>query len=158
MIAALLISLTKQTPDGNINTANKDTAINVELGSYRYDFQGTKAVKLTDDNVTSLDEFLTIAAKKDISLGCKKVYYLVTAHSEDKKQVLLNYGCENPGSRMYAVQESGKWKFISPTNQFDMLGIPLCSHVEKNNIAKSIAPVCYSETNDAESPLQYRAR
>ena len=158
LIATLVVSLTKQNTEGNINTSNNDNAINVELGSYRYDFQGTKAVKLTDENVTSLDEFLTTAAKKDISLNCKKSYFWVTAFSDDRKQVLLNYGCENLGSRMFAVQESGKWKFISPTNQFDMLGIPLCSHVSENNIAKNIAPVCYSETNDTNNPLQYQAR
>lgn len=158
LIAALIILITKQSTDGNTNTSNKDNTVNVELGSYRYDIQGAKAVKLTDENVTSLNDFLIAAAKKDISSNCEKSYYWVTAFSDDRKQVLLNYGCENPGSRMFAVQESGKWKFISPTNQFDMLGVPLCSHVNGNNIAKSIAPVCYSETNDAERQLQYEAR
>ena len=158
LVAALIILITKQSTDGNINTSNNDNAVNVELGSYRYDFESTKAVKLTDENVTSLDEFLTTAAKKDISSNCKKSYYWVMAFSDDRKQVLLNYGCENPDSRMFAVQESGKWKFISPTNQFDMFGVPLCSHVNENNIAKNIAPVCYSETNDAKHPLQYQAR
>jgi len=158
MVAALLISLTKQNTDVNTDTSSKDNAINVELGSYRYDFQGTKAIKLSDENVTSLDEFLTAAAKKDISSNCEKSYFWVMAFSDDKKQVLLNYGCENLGSRMFAVQEFGKWKFISPTSQFDMLGIPLCSHVNENNITKSIAPVCYSETKDTKNPPKYQAR
>lgn len=158
LVAALLILLTKQNTDNSPDTSYKDSAVNVELGSYQYDFQGTKAVKLSDENVTSLNEFLTTAAKKDISSNCEKSYYWVTAFSDDRNQVLLNYGCENPGSRMFAVQESGKWKFISPTNQFDMLGIPLCSHVNENDIAKNIAPVCYSETNNAKNPLQYQAR
>ena len=158
LVAALVISLTMQNKYGNAETSNNDNAINIELGSYQYDFQGTKAVKLSDENVTSLHDFLTTAAKKDISSNCEKSYYWVMAFSDDRKQVLLNYGCENPGSRMFAVQESGKWKFISPTNQFDMFGVPLCSHVNENNIAKNIAPVCYSETNDAKQPLQYQAR
>ena len=158
LVAALLVVLIKQDTDSPTNTSNKDNAINVELGSYQYDFKGTKAVKVTDENVTSLDEFLTTAAKKDISMNCGKVYYWVSAFSDDRKQVLLNYGCDNPGSRMFAVQTSGEWKFISPTNQFDMLGIPLCGHVNENNIAKNIAPVCYSETNEAKNPLQYQAR
>lgn len=158
LVAALIISLTKQMTDDTTNISHKDNAINVELGSYRYDFQSTKAVKLTDENVTSLDEFLTAAAKKDISSNCKKSYYWVTTFSDDRKQVLLNYGCENPGSRMFAIQESGKWKFISPTSQFDMLGVPLCSHVNENDIAKSIAPVCYNETNDTEHSLHYQVR
>ena len=59
LVAALIILITKQSTDGNINTSNNDNAVNVELGSYRYDFESTKAVKLTDENVTSLDEFLT---------------------------------------------------------------------------------------------------
>ena len=158
LVSGLLISLTNQITADNSDASNKDNAVNVELGSYRYDTQGAKAVKLTDENVTSLDEFLTTAAKKEISSNCEKAYYWVAAFSDDKKQVLLNYGCENPGSRMFAVQESGKWKFISPTNQFDMLGIPLCKHVSENNIAKNIAPVCYSETSDAKNPLKYQAR
>lgn len=154
----LAVSLTKQTTDGNTSTSNKDNAISVELGSYQYDFQGTKAVKLSDENVISLNEFLATAAKKDISSNCEKSYYWVIAFSDDRKQILLNYGCENPGSRMFAVQESGKWKFISPTNQFDMFGVPLCSHVSENDITKSIAPVCYNEMNDTEHSLQYQAR
>ena len=158
LIAALILSLTKQNVKNSTDTLTKDITVNVELGSYRYDIQGNRAVKLSDENVTSLDGFLTTAAKKDISSNCKKSYYWVTAFSEDKKQVLLNYGCENPGSRMFAVQELGKWKFISPTNQFDMLGVPLCNHVNENRIATNIAPVCYNETNDAEHPLQYQAR
>lgn len=158
LIAALIISLAKQNIADKTETSHRDNAINVELGSYQYDFQGTKAVKLSDENVMSLNDFLTTAAKKDISSNCDKSYYWVMAFSDDRKQVLLNYGCENPGSRMFAVQESGKWKFISPTNQFDMFGVPLCSHVNENDIAKNIAPVCYSETNDAKHPLQYQAR
>lgn len=158
LVVALIISLNTQNKDGNIDTSSKDNAINVELGSYQYDFQGTKAVKLSDDNVSSLNEFLTTAAKKDISSNCEKSYYWVMAFSDDRKQVLLNYGCGNPSSRMFAVQESGKWKFISPTNQFDMFGVPLCSHVNENDIAKNIAPVCYSEINDAKHQLQYQAR
>ncbi len=158
LIAALIILLVKQHTDDKTETSKKANAISVELGSYQYDFQGTKAVKLSDENVTSLNDFLTAAAKKDISSNCKKTYYWVTAFSDDRKQVLLNYGCENPGSRMFAVQKSGKWKFISPTNQFDMFGIPLCSHVNQNDISKNIAPVCYSETNAAKHLLQYQAR
>lgn len=158
LIAALIISLAKQNIADKTETSHRDNAINVELGSYQYDFQGTKAVKLSDENAMSLNDFLTTAAEKDISSNCDKSYYWVMAFSDDRKQVLLNYGCENPGSRMFAVQESGKWKFISPTNQFDMFGVPLCSHVNENDIAKNIAPVCYSETNDAKHPLQYQAR
>jgi len=158
LVAALIISLIMQNKDGNSETSGKDNAINIELGSYQYDFQGTKAVKLSDSNVTSLNDFLTTAAKKDISSNCEKSYYWVMAFSDDRRQVLLNYGCENPGSRMFAVQESKKWKFISPTNQFDMFGVPLCSHVNENDIVKAIAPVCYSETNDAEHQLRYEAR
>ena len=158
LVAALIVSLTNQDKADRTYTSNETNAINVELGSYQYDFQGTKAVKLSNDNVTSLNDFLTTAAKKDISSNCEKSYYWVMAFSDNRKQVLLNFGCENPGSRMFAVQESGKWKFISPTNQFDMFGVPQCSHVNENNIAKNIAPVCYSETNDAKHPLQYQAR
>lgn len=158
LVASLIFSLTNQDNTNRTDTSNETNAINVELGSYQYDFQGTKAVKLSDENVTSLDEFLTTAAKKDISSNCEKSYYWVMAFSDDRKQVLLNYGCENPGSRMFAVQESGKWKFISPTNQFDMLGVPLCSHVNENDITKSIAPVCYNETNDTEHSLKYQVR
>jgi hypothetical protein len=156
LTVALLLTLLKQ--DDNSTRQNNQNAVNVELGSYQYDIKGAKAVKLTDENVTSLRDFLTKSAEKDISLNCEKSYYWVATYSKDKKQVLLNYGCENPGSRMFAVQESGKWKFISPTNQFDMLGIPLCSHVNENNIDKSIAPVCYSETNDIEKTLSYQVR
>lgn len=64
MVVALLISLTKQNTNVNTETSGKDNAINISLGSYQYDFQGAKPIKLSDENVTSLDEFLTAAAKK----------------------------------------------------------------------------------------------
>ena len=156
LTATVLLTLIKQN-DSSTRQYNQN-AINIKLGSYQYDIKGAKAVRLTDENVTSLKDFLKRAAEKDILLNCKTTYYWVTAYSIDKKQVLLNYGCENPGSRMFAIQEFGKWKFISPTNQFNMLGMPLCSHVDENNIDKSIAPVCYSSTGDEEKPTSYRVR
>lgn len=154
----LLVLLIKQTMGDNRKAVRGGNAVNVELGSYQYDIQGTKSVKISDENVTSLKTFLTNAAQKDISANCTKSYYWVTAFSDDRQQVLLNYGCENPGSRMFAVRNSGAWKFISPTNQFDTFGIPQCSHVDDNSIATNIAPVCYSETTDTERPLQYQVR
>lgn len=158
LLVIIFILFIKLDTDGKLSTSYEGRALNIELGSYQYDFQGEKAVKLSDKNVTSLNEFLVAAAKENISSGCERVYYWVMEFSDDKKQVLLNYGCVNPASRMFAVQESGKWRFISPTNQFDAFGVPLCSHVNDNNIAKRIAPVCFSETNDSKHPHQYQVR
>lgn len=151
LMVALLFALMKQN-----QTDSK--AINVDLGTYEYDIKDGKATKLTDINVTSLNNFLTKAAENDISSNCKEVYYWVTAYSADKNQVLLSYGCEHPGSKTFAVWESGAWKFIPSTNQFDMLGIPLCNYVDENNINKSIAPVCFNKTDNTDNPVVYQVR
>lgn len=160
IVALLTVTLVVELvqPDKANNNHASHKTINVELGGYEYDIKDGKAIKLSDNNVASLKVFLDESAKKDISDNCKESYYQVVAYSESKNQVLLSYGCESPGAKMFAIQESGKWRFLSPTNQFDMLGTPLCSHVDENNIDKSIAPVCYSETNDSKKPLSYRER
>lgn len=125
----------------------------VTLGVLEYDFSSGKAVKRTTPLVTSLRAFLNDAAAKD----CKAVHdfmdptqFTVHAATKDMKQVLLGYGCGDLSSRMFAVYEDDAWKFLSPTNQFDMITqTPLCSHVKEYGIKKEIAPVCYKIVDDA---------
>ena len=82
--------------------------------------------------------------------------YTVVAATKDMKQVLLGYGCGDMSARMFAVYKDDTWKFLSPTNQFDITtNAPLCSHVQQNDIEKEIAPVCFTQTG---SKIIYHVR
>lgn len=125
----------------------------VTLGVVEYDFSSGKAVKRTTPLATSLRTFLNESAAKDcnaVQSFMEPAQYTVVAATKDAKQVLVGYGCGNTVSRMFAVYENSAWKFLSPTNQFDMTtNAPLCSHVEENGIKKEIAPVCYKVSRGA---------
>lgn len=131
----------------------------VSLGSIQYDFSSGKAVKISNEKLAKLESFLNEMVKKDKELSphCSS-YYNVVAANEDKTQVLLKYGCPYPNANMFVVLQDNQWKVLSPTNNFDMLPIPLCSHVNDNNIVLSLAPVCFNEPKDADSPLTYTVR
>lgn len=125
----------------------------VTLGMLEYEVADGKAVKRNTPMTASLREFLERAAAKDcdaIHKFMESAQYTVVAATKDVKQVLLGYGCGDLSSRMFAVYENDTWKFLSPTNQFDMTtNAPLCSHVEKHGIKKEIAPVCYKVSDGA---------
>jgi hypothetical protein len=130
----------------------------VSLGSMAYDFSNGKAAKRTDEAALNLRNFLVETAKEDTSENCVS-YYSVVLASSDEKQALLGYGCGAPSARMFAVNEGGSWRTISPTNHFDTLGIPECSHVEENKIDASIAPVCVNENlSEINEKLTYKVR
>lgn len=135
---------------------NKNPAAEVSVGSMQYSFSGGKATKRNDKTVKSLQSFLE---KQAAQSGCpadgpdREVVMLST---KDETQVLIDYGCYSGGSRMFVVRQGDGWKAISPTNHFDMLGIPGCEYIAENKISKEIAPVCVNETNDG--PLTYHAR
>lgn len=131
----------------------------VSLGSIQYDFSSGKAVKINDEKLRNLESFLNEMVKKDkeLSPDCSS-YYNVVAANEDKTQVLLKYGCSYPNANMFVVLQDNQWKILSPTNNFDQLPIPLCSHVNDNNIALSLAPVCFGESEEAGGPPTYTVR
>jgi hypothetical protein len=130
-------------------------AVHISLGPLTYKVENGRAVKRTDPTVTELQSFLEAQGRNS---GCQTtVYHNVIAASPDEKQVLLNYGCNSPEARMFAVNTNGQWRTVSPTNQFDSLGIPLCEHVEQNNISVSIAPVCFNQANGGQSKYFVRA-
>lgn len=130
----------------------------VSMGPMTYDFSSGKAEKRTDETAADLRNFLEQTAKEDTWENCIS-YYSVMQVSTDEKQALLSYGCGYPSARMFAVNEGGDWRTISPTNHFDMLGTPECSHVEENKIDTSIAPVCVNETlSDINDKLTYKVR
>lgn len=134
------------------------TGVHASVGPLQYKVEDNKAVKRTDQHIVDLQEFLEEEGKKNIKLGCTTVYHNVIAASENENQVLLNYGCEYPSARMFAVHESGVWKTISPTNQFDTFGTPLCNHVEQNDIDTSLAPVCVKDLEVPASEYEYVVR
>ena len=131
--------------------------IHVSLGAMRYDFSSGKAVKRSDDTVKNLKGFLVDAANESLSENCEP-HYAVMAASDDEKQVLLGYGCGSPSARMFAVNENSKWRTISPTNQFDVLGIPSCEHVNGNAISQKLAPVCVNGLGGEGTELTYTTR
>lgn len=129
--AAALRSDTPEQPKSTIHTS---------LGALAYSFDHDRATKRTDAGVTDIQKFLEAEGRRS---GCGgPVYHNVMAANEDETQLLLNYGCGYPNARMFAQLENGKWRTISPTNQFDVFGIPRCEHVTENHIAVRIAPVC----------------
>lgn len=155
-LLAVLIAHPKNSSYQQTNTV--EPGVHVSLGAMEYSISAEKAVKRTDKNVTELRSFLTKAANEDISDNCPTVYYNLVAPSTNEDQVLLNYGCGYPDARMFAVKQNGTWKFITPTNQFDTFGIPACSHVNKNHIEATIAPVCGNGMTDDETGISYEAR
>ena len=143
-------------------TLSGNTGIHVSLGAMEYDFSTNKdtATRRTDESVKSLRAFLESDAKENIRLGCQSVYYNVMSSNESETQVLLNYGCEYPNARMFAVLENDKWRMISPTNEFDLFGTPLCAHVDENEIDVRLAPICIENFphEDASQKPEYRIR
>lgn len=151
---------TNDAPAKSAVVADEDdeSRVSVELGVYGYMFDAGRATKLEDDSTRSLQSFLVNAAQREVSDNCQKAYYWVMAHNEQRNQVLLNYGCENPGSRMFAVRDDQGWRFLSPTNQFDMFGVPACEHVEENMIDVAIAPACYVASGETGVAHRYIGR
>lgn len=127
----------------------------VTLGMLEYEVIDGKAVKRDTPMTNSLRTFLEERAAKDCDADhafMEPAEYTVVAATKNMTQVLLGYGCGDLSARMFAVYEDDGWKFLSPTNQFDMTtNAPLCSHVEKHDIKKEIAPVCYKVSRGAIS-------
>jgi hypothetical protein len=141
----------------SVSTVSTENRVN--LGIMRYEFVDGTAQTRNDETFLNLKNFLLSLAEEDVAQGCDS-YYNVLLASSDEKQVLLKYGCPFPNARMFAVNENGEWKTLSPTNQFDMLGVPSCEHVETNSIERSIAPICVnglSATNESQD-LTYVVR
>ncbi|MNQ38283.1 hypothetical protein D3C85_518530 [compost metagenome] len=130
----------------------------VELGALEYDFTSDKAVKRTDARLLKLKSFLNTEGEENLGPNCNPVYHNVMMSNPDETQILLNYGCSYPNARMFAVYQNEEWKFVSPTNQFNTFGIPLCTHVDANGIDRTIAPVCVNENLDDITKLDYVVR
>lgn len=129
----------------------------INLGAMQYDFSSGKAVKRDDETVRSLKAFLVSLVERDDTLPKCDTKYNVVMASSDEKQVLLKYGCHYPSGTMFAVNENGTWRTISPTNHFDMLEIPECSYVDENKIDKILAPVCVNGLSEP-GPDTYSVR
>lgn len=133
-------------------------AVNVGLGAMEYSITEDKATKRDDASINNLRNFLERAAQKDIELGCDTAYYNVVRFTKQETQVLLSYGCEHPGASMFAVKTGYEWELISPTNQFDDLGIPSCDHTKIYGISAEIAPVCVNGLSASGGQLRYEVR
>lgn len=133
-------------------------AVNVSLGAMEYAFADDKAVKRDDAATDRLRAFLEQAAQKDIELGCQSTYYNVVRYTKDESQLLLAYGCDYPGARMFAVKSGAVWRLLSPTNQFDDLGTPSCDHIAEYSISAEIAPVCVKGLGSSSGQVRYQAR
>ena len=144
IVIGVILLHANQTSDKTSQTAEKVDNGSVNLGSLGFRIEGDKAVTRNDSATQELRDFLKADVKKS---GCKNNNGVaaVIAHSQDEKQLLLGYGCGNSAARMFAVKEDGRWKAISPTNQFNLFEIPSCKMVDENNISNEIAPVCQNE-------------
>lgn len=154
-LTVIVVSLLVTQAQGT-NASGVTIRPQVGLGAMQYDFKDGKAVKRSDETVNSLKAFLEAEVKKSDPKKCDAVYNVILA-SSDEKQVLLDYGCEFPGARMFAVNENGAWRTVSPTNHFDMFGIPECDYVNTNHIDKALAPVCV-HWGDEDTPMTYSVR
>jgi hypothetical protein len=153
LLLALITLIVTYPRMANVSeSASAPEGVFVSLGAMEYDFSSGKAVKLTDEKTVALRTFLTDLGKKDIGDVCPDVYYNVATTTEDKQQVLLDYGCTHPSAHMYAVYENNAWKILSPTNNFSMLPVATCQHVNENNISQTLAPVCMNDTGDGSAP------
>ena len=144
IVIGVILLHSNQTSDKTSQTAEKVDNGSVNLGSLVFRIEGDKAVVRNDSATQEIREFLKAEVKKS---GCKdnNGVAVVIAHSQDEKQLLLGYGCGNSEARMFAVKKDGRWKAISPTNQFNLFEIPSCKMVDENNISNEIAPVCQNE-------------
>jgi hypothetical protein len=125
--------------------AQSDPGVHISLGAMQYSFTGATAVKRTDTTITGLQSFLEHYGQKDIDLGCSSTYYNVIAYTKDESQILLNYGCDYPNARMFGIRDGDSWKLISPTNHFDLFGVPECAYLAEYSISREIAPVCVGQ-------------
>ena len=133
---------------------------NVSLGGLQYRIDNNTAVKRTDSLVTNLRIFLENKASKENCPMRTVAFEHVIAATKDESQILLNYGCGSADSPMYIVRSGSTWKSLSPTNQFNILGIPACHYVTENKISPEIAPVCQEPTDTVLPPPapKYRLR
>ncbi|MCB9820131.1 hypothetical protein H6796_02430 [Candidatus Nomurabacteria bacterium] len=158
-LAAAASTLPKHRPKLIQHKGSSKNISHVSLGAMEYDLSsGRRATKTTSPLTDSLRAFLKAEGKKSLGKNCRPVYHNVVAWSDDKKQVLLSYGCITPSIGMFAVYENDEWKLISPTNQFNEFGTPLCSHVNENRIDRKIAPVCYEVPSEGTDELKYVVR
>lgn len=118
------------------------TSPSVSLGIMEHVVQDGRATKRHDTAINELRGFLYREAAQSGCPAESPAYEHVVATNKDETQLLLKFGCGAADSPMYAAKVDGAWKSLSPTNQFDTLGIPSCEHLSTNNISREIAPVC----------------
>lgn len=70
--------------------------------------------------------------------GSKNVTYIV---KEAGNFALTQYGCALD-AKMFYKKVDGKWKSLSPTNNF-INGQPLCSHLKEHSISSNFVSLCY---------------
>lgn len=165
LVAAVLVSIATSVTLAiklhNVEHQQSTTSTTVQLGGLNYTTTSSGKIAVKHDPlVDSLRSFLAAAAQKDIQLGCASSYYIVRGWTTDEKQVLVNYGCSYPNAYMYVVNTNSTWQFVSPTNEFNALGIPVCSYVNQNGISNEIAPICVNDGQAAALTLthQYQVR
>ena len=139
------------------NNSPQNSSINhneVNLGSLQHRIENGKAVKRDDASVKEIHSFLIEEGKKS---GCpnNNAVHSVIAANNDETQLLISYGCGDDDALLFATKQDGQWKTVSPTNQFNLFGIPSCRMIAHNGISSEIAPVCQNESRDNSGALRY---
>lgn len=107
----------------------------------------TKSVRENAENIVINDIGASKALVDTIlaeDSGCvkhldrKAVYYIIQAND---RFALTQYGCALD-AKMFYKKIDGKWKSLSPTNNF-IYGQPLCSHLKEHSIPVSFVSLCY---------------
>lgn len=148
VVAVLLFGIIGYMVDSMLRPSdNTSQQSKVEVGVFALEDRDGKPYISDDAYVQDLKDFLT---EEQRTSGCPDtdVEYVLAAN-KDKTQVLVRYGCQYDDARKFAVLKDDGWKTISPTNQFDIFGIPSCEMVNTNNIQKNIAPVCWNSGDDS---------
>jgi len=132
----------------------------ISLGSMQYQFANGRATERDDRSVNGVKTFLETDAVHEGCPDQTPAYEHVVAYTKDETQLFIKYGCGAADSPIYAVKVHDAWKMLSPTNHFDVFGIPDCDYVAGKGISKEVAPVCAEDIQTDTSPQapQYTVR
>jgi hypothetical protein len=109
--------------------------------------------KVTESNYTVVinsvgasDDLIAALASEDQGCGdTKNIVYITNQVGNIAK---VKYGCAIDATMFYKKTD-GKWRSISPTNQF-INDTPICSMLKANHIPAKAQPVCFDQEVDSQ--------
>lgn len=150
LFVAVLVLAALYVQERNLPDVQVVSSPTSSVGAYQYEFKDGKAIKVAHESVDKLAADLKKRSEKEARHGdnCPRPTYHVNVMNVDRTQALVKYGCDGPSAQMFAKYVDGEWDFISPTNKFNEFSVPLCEHVDENELSSEVAPVCYQVVED----------